>query len=205
RGTVRDAVADLPRPTAVPPTRPTPAPTAAPVPGRPATAPIAAPAAAPTAVPMAAPPTALVVAACPVVVPAACDANCRQIASSDWKTSNGFPVPGKTMTLGPVGTVAQAVNRSAVPPASSADRPLRTIIATSAEPAPNLPRTSGRSGNRPWRSRSNTRIPAMRAPTAAATAGHTPEAVPRRPAAARTRTAAGSTGMAGPTTPAHRW
>ena len=48
-----------------------------------------------------------------VVIPADCSANCRHAASSAWKCSNGLPVPGSTITLGPVGTVAQAPSKIA--------------------------------------------------------------------------------------------
>jgi hypothetical protein len=96
-------------PTVVPPSSPTPAPTAAPVAGLPAAAPIAAPAAAPSTVPIAAPVTVLLVEASLVLVPVCWEANWRQLASSTWNCSKFFPVPGSTMTLGPVGTVTQAV------------------------------------------------------------------------------------------------
>jgi len=86
---------------------------AAPVPGLPAAAPIAAPAAAPTAVPTAALATVLLVAAAPGVVPPTCwCAQARQPASSAWNCSNGFPVPGSTITLGPEGIVAHAAKRT---------------------------------------------------------------------------------------------
>jgi hypothetical protein len=45
--------------------------------------------------------------------PACWLAHCLQAASSDWNTSKGFPGPGNTLTLGPVGTVAQALNVNA--------------------------------------------------------------------------------------------
>jgi hypothetical protein len=35
--------------------------------------------------------------------------NCRQSMSSTWNRSKGLPTPGKTITLGPVGTAAQAL------------------------------------------------------------------------------------------------
>jgi len=76
--------------------------------GLPAAAPIAAPAAAPRTMPTAALVTPLWLAACPGVVPACWYAHCRQMASSAWNCSNDLPPPGRTITLGPVGTVAQA-------------------------------------------------------------------------------------------------
>src|SRR5919197_2744772 len=102
----------LPAPMAVPPSNPPPAPTAAPVAGLPAAAPIAAPAAAPTAVPAAAPVTVLVVAAFFRVVPVCWAAHWRQTPSSVWNCSKFLPVPGRTITLGPVGTVAHAAKTS---------------------------------------------------------------------------------------------
>lgn len=120
RCTVVPALLALPAPIAVPPSNPPPAPTIAPVAGFPAAAPIAAPAAAPTAVPTAAPRTVLCVVACFVVVPVCCIAQCRQTASSDWNCSKFFPLPGRTITLGPVGIVAHAVMPSAATIASAA-------------------------------------------------------------------------------------
>jgi len=92
---------------AVPPSRPTPAPAAAPTPALPAAAPSAAPAAAPTRVPITAPPTVLSVAVLSAVVPICCEAHWRQSASSAWNCSKLLLLPGSTMTLGPVGMVAQ--------------------------------------------------------------------------------------------------
>src|SRR5207237_3323951 len=86
---------------------------AAPIAGLPAAAPRAAPAAAPTAVPTAAPVTMVLVAAFLVVMPAAWSAHWRQAASSAWNWSKGLPVPGRTIMLGPVGTVAHAPRSSA--------------------------------------------------------------------------------------------
>src|SRR5204863_72899 len=73
----------------------------------------AAAAAAPIAVPTAAPVTKLSVAAFLVVMPADWSAHWRQAASSAWNCSKGFPVPGRTITLGPVGMVAQAPSSTA--------------------------------------------------------------------------------------------
>src|SRR5439155_1729824 len=81
--------------------------------GVPGAAPRAAPAAAPIAVPTAAPVTKLSVAAFLVVMPADWSAHWRQAASSAWNCSKGFPVPGRTITLGPVGMVAQAPSSTA--------------------------------------------------------------------------------------------
>jgi hypothetical protein len=74
-------------------------------------------------VPIAAPATAVFVDAWPVVVPVCCAAHCRHVASSIWNCSKFFPVPGSTMTLGPVGTVAQAVLKTA-----TAKHPLMALI-----------------------------------------------------------------------------
>ena len=73
---------------------------------------MAAPAAAPTAVPTAAPVSMLSLAAFFVVMPAEWSAHWRQVASSPWNCSKFFPVPGNTITLGPVGTVAHAPSSS---------------------------------------------------------------------------------------------
>jgi hypothetical protein len=54
--------------------------------------------------------TAASVEACPGVVPACALAHCRQTASSVWNCSKVFPWPGRTITLGPVGIVAQALS-----------------------------------------------------------------------------------------------
>jgi len=78
-----------------------------------AAGPEAAPAAAPIAVPTAAPVTKLSVAAFLVVMPADWSAHWRQATSSAWNCSKGFPVPGRTITLGPVGMVAQAPSSTA--------------------------------------------------------------------------------------------
>ena len=76
--------------------------------GLPAAAPIAAPAAAPRTVPTAALAIPLSLAACPGVVPVCWYAHCRHTTSSVWNCSKDLPPPGRTITLGPVGTVAQA-------------------------------------------------------------------------------------------------
>src|ERR1700693_3864315 len=73
-----------------------------------AAAPIAAPAAAPRPVPTIALVMPLSLAACPGVVPVCWYAHCRHRASSAWNCSKDLPPPGRTITLGPVGTVAQA-------------------------------------------------------------------------------------------------
>src|SRR5437867_8614747 len=44
------------------------------------------------------------------VVPASRDAQSRHTTSSVWNCSNDLPVPGSAITLGPLGTVAQALN-----------------------------------------------------------------------------------------------
>ncbi len=81
--------------------------------GLPAAAPSAAPAAAPTTVPITAPPTVLSVAVFCAVVPTCCEAHWRQTASSPWNCSKLLLLPGKTMTLGPCGTVAQPLEQRA--------------------------------------------------------------------------------------------
>jgi hypothetical protein len=43
---------------------------------------------------------------------------------SAWNTSNGFPDPGKTITLGPVGRVAQPLSASA----DNTERPRRQRV-----------------------------------------------------------------------------
>jgi len=66
-------------------------------------------------VPTAAPATVVFAEAVSVVVPVCCAAHWRHTASSNWNCSKLLPVPGKTITLGPVGTLAQAVaNRATV-------------------------------------------------------------------------------------------
>src|SRR5205823_3184189 len=47
-------------------------------------------------------------------------AHWRQAASSSWNCSRGFPLPGSTITLGPVGTVLQA-------PSVRTDESIRTL------------------------------------------------------------------------------
>src|SRR6267142_519001 len=98
-------------PTAVPVSSPPAAPTAAPAPGLPATAPMAAPKPAPRSEPKPAPSAVLNTAARSGVVPACWGAHWRQTASSIWNCSNDLPIPGNAITPGPVGTVAQALNR----------------------------------------------------------------------------------------------
>src|SRR5208283_5783315 len=92
---------------AVPPTRPAAPPMAAPAPALPEREPRARPAAAPTAVPTSAP-VARFWLAVPLgdVPPICCWAHCLHVASSAWNASKGFPGPGITATLGPVGMVA---------------------------------------------------------------------------------------------------
>src|SRR6266480_14099 len=107
-------------PTAVPPSKPAPGPTAAPVAGLPAAAPTAAPAAAPSTVPIAAPVTVLVVADFSGLVPVCCIAHCRHAASSLWNISKFFPLPGSTITRGPVGIDAHAVASNPAATASAA-------------------------------------------------------------------------------------
>jgi hypothetical protein len=58
----------------------------------------------------------------PVVIPACCEAQFRHVASSIWKCSNGFPLPGRTITLGPLGTVAQPVKSTSPASGTSTDR-----------------------------------------------------------------------------------
>ena len=83
---------------------------ARPAPKSPVAAPIAAPSPAPNIVPTAAPLTRVWLALSTGSPPTCWLAHCRQTASSDWNTSKGFSGPGHTMTLGPVGIVAQALN-----------------------------------------------------------------------------------------------
>src|SRR5262245_42890889 len=95
--------------------RPTPAPVAAPL--RP---PISAPAAAPTAVPTAALFTPLDSDAPSGELPPTCAlANWRHSASSNLNWSKLLPVPGRTITAGPVGIVVQAARTSTAPAAIS--------------------------------------------------------------------------------------
>jgi hypothetical protein len=94
-------------PMAVPPTSPVAPPIAAPAPTLPVAAPTAAPRPAPTTVPSTAPLRALLLAvSLGDVPPICCWAHCLQTASSVWNTSKGFPGPGSTAILGPVGTDA---------------------------------------------------------------------------------------------------
>src|SRR5262249_54104016 len=96
---------------------------AAPIAGLPEAAPMAAPSPAPITVPSAAP---VAVFAAPValgVVPVCSSAHCRHTALSAWNCSKFLPVPGSTMTLGPVGTTAHAVRREG--PADREDGPAR--------------------------------------------------------------------------------
>src|SRR3984893_6283925 len=92
---------------------PTPAPAAAPLAGVPAGDPRPRRAAAASRAPLAGPPTVLSVAALLVVVPVCCAAHWRHTASSTWKVSKLLPVPGMTITLGPVGTLAPPLTTSA--------------------------------------------------------------------------------------------
>ena len=116
--------------------------------GLPAAAPSAAPAAAPTSVPIAAPPTVLSVAALLVVVPVCCAAHSRHTASSTWKVSKLLPVPGMTITLGPVGTLAHPLATSAT---------MTAIISSWAPHAGADPATPARDGvSRTHRGRSGT-------------------------------------------------
>jgi hypothetical protein len=46
------------------------------------------------------------------LLPICRSAHLRQLASSAWNTSNGLPGAGSTITLGPVGTVAQPASAS---------------------------------------------------------------------------------------------
>jgi len=48
-----------------------------------------------------------------VVMPVCRAAHWRHAASSAWNCPRVFPLPGSTMTLGPVGSVAHAVENSA--------------------------------------------------------------------------------------------
>ena len=112
-------------PLALPRTRPLPAPMAAPAPGLPAAAPMTAPAAAPRTVPTVALATALWVAASSGATPIWDRANCRHPTSSIWKTSKGFPGAGHTSTLGPWGTMAQALST----PIASSSKPTLTYTA----------------------------------------------------------------------------
>src|SRR5918996_1202571 len=109
----RDLPAPAPAsaPLAVPNRRPLPAPMAAPTPASPAAAPMAAPAPAPRSLPSTAGLRVLGVPASPGGTPVCVWAYCRQTLSSTWNWSNGLPTPGKTITLGPVGTAAQALSR----------------------------------------------------------------------------------------------
>jgi hypothetical protein len=56
----------------------------------------------------------LPLAASPGVVPVCWYANCLHTASSTWNCSKDFPLPGRTITLGPVGTVAQAPSNGTI-------------------------------------------------------------------------------------------
>jgi hypothetical protein len=44
-------------------------------------------------------------------IPICCPAHCLQIASSVWNASKGLPSPGRTRTLGPIGSVAHPEKR----------------------------------------------------------------------------------------------
>src|SRR6202163_326779 len=105
-------------PAALPNSKPVPAPIAAPGPARPVTEPIAAPAAAPITVPATALAVAASAAACPAL-PVICCAYWLQAKPSAWNSSKLLFVPGRTMTLGPLGTVTQALS-SAVPQSTPA-------------------------------------------------------------------------------------
>src|SRR6266545_951960 len=133
-------------PITVPPSKPPPAPTAAPVAGLPEAAPIAAPTAAPTAVPTAAPPIVLSVAALPGVVPVCMPAHWRHDTSSPWNCSKVLPLPGSTMTLGPVGTDAHAPTRTVATVVRTAAPTTLLPPLTAASPGP-LPTPRGKSGH----------------------------------------------------------
>src|SRR5438270_4051819 len=105
-------------PAALPKSKPVPAPIAAPGPARPVTEPIAAPAAAPITVPGTALAVAASAAACPAL-PVVCCAYWLQAKPSAWNSSKLLFVPGRTITLGPLGTVTHAL-RSAVPQSTPA-------------------------------------------------------------------------------------
>jgi hypothetical protein len=94
-----------PAPAALPISRPAPAPVAAPrLPS------ITAPATAPITVPTTALRAALSSAACCGDAPSCSAAYCLHDASSVRNWSKFFPVPGKVITLGPLGIVTQAPN-----------------------------------------------------------------------------------------------
>jgi hypothetical protein len=84
-------------------------------------------------VPITAPPTVLSVEAFCAVVPTWCAAHWRHAASSTWNCSKFFPLPGKTMTLGPCGTVAQPLSSA---PTSAITTPARPDPFIAAAPAP---------------------------------------------------------------------
>jgi hypothetical protein len=74
------------------------------------------------------------------VLSAGCDdpptcwkAHSRQAASSTWNWSNVFPLPGKLMMLGPVGTEAQPLE-TATTSSSVAAPTARGLMASAPEP-----------------------------------------------------------------------
>src|SRR5690348_7716874 len=99
-----------PYPAVLPNKSPVPPPMAAPAPAFPETAPSAAPAPAPMAVPTAAPDAVLRFAASLGFTPTMRPAHCLQSPSSFTNCSKDLPGVGRTMTLGPLGTVAHPHN-----------------------------------------------------------------------------------------------
>jgi hypothetical protein len=72
--------------------------------------------------------TPLCVDASPAAIPVCWNAHWRHSASSAWNCSNALPVPGSTMTLGPVGKVTHPVMSRDRPTSAASTGPRRPGI-----------------------------------------------------------------------------